>query len=173
MRYRDHPSMEVAERIACDPATAWALVTDIELPARCSNELEAVEWLDDADHVELGARFRGRNQHDAMGEWETECEVIEVDDERRWVWEVRGPKGISATWGFEVEPARTGVIVRQWARMGPDPSGLSAAIDANPELEGRIIAKRLSEWSENMKANLAYIREQVGESDDGGVARRA
>ncbi len=77
---------------------------------------------------------------------------------------MHGPKGIGGTWGFEVEPARTGVIVRQWARMGPDPSGLSAAIDANPDLEGRIIARRLSEWSENMTANLAGIRAQVAES---------
>ncbi|MFI6867795.1 SRPBCC family protein [Nocardia sp. NPDC050406] len=159
MRYRDHPTVEVAERISCDAATAWALVTDIGLPARCSNELQSVEWLDGADRVAVGARFRGRNRHDAMGEWETVCEVVEVEDGRRWVWNVRGPMGISGTWGFEVEPAREGVIVRQWARMGPDRSGLSLAIDAKPDLEGRIIARRLAEWSENMRANLVCVRE--------------
>jgi hypothetical protein len=63
-----------------------------------------------------------------------------------------------ATWGFEVDPGRDAVTVRQWARMGPDPSGLSIAIDAMPEKEGRIISRRLGEWRTNMEANLAGIK---------------
>lgn len=158
MRYRDQPTVEVSQRVSCTPEQAWAVVTDIGLPAKASDELDSVEWLDGADHVELGARFRGTNQHSAMGAWSTECEVIEVEPERRWVWQVRGPLGVSATWGFEIDPASSGVIVRQWGRMGPDPSGLNAAITAMPEKEGRIIANRLVEWERNMRANLAAVQ---------------
>ncbi|WP_069164705.1 SRPBCC family protein [Nocardia altamirensis] len=162
MRYRDCPTVEVAERIPCDPAIAWALVTDIELPARCSDELESVAWEGAVDRVEPGARFRGHNRHSAFGEWQTVCEVVEVEPERRWVWNVFGyDGGISATWGFEIDPAREGVIVRQWGRMGPGPSGLTPAIVASPELEGRIVARRLEEWANGMRANLAYVRAQV------------
>ncbi|MBF6241792.1 Polyketide cyclase / dehydrase and lipid transport [Nocardia otitidiscaviarum] len=158
MRYRDQPIIEVSERVSCTPAQAWALVTDITLPPRVSDELESAEWLDGADRVAVGARFRGTNQHSAMGTWSTECEVVEVEPERRWVWQVHGPEGVSSTWGFEVDPTRSGVIVRQWGRLGPGPSGLSYAIDAMPDKEARIIANRLAEWERNMRANLAAVK---------------
>ena len=161
MRYRDQPTIEVTQRVHCDIATAWEYVTDITVPARCSAELQSVEWLDGADHVEVGARFRGRNSNAAIGEWETVCQVVEVDDQRRWVWDVRGHDGPIASWGFEVEPAAAGVLIRQWARMGPGPSGLGIAIAAQPEKEARIVARRLSEWQRNMAANLEWIRSQV------------
>ncbi len=135
----------------CDVDTAWRYVTDINLPARCSNELQSVEWLDESDGVEVGARFRGRSRHDAFGDWETVCEVIEVDEKRRWVWNVLGPDGVGATWGFEVEPASDGVLIRQWGRMGPGPSGLTVGIAAQPDKEARIVARRLSEWQQNMQ----------------------
>ena len=161
MRYRDQPTIEVTQRVRCDVATAWGYVTDITLPARCSSELQAVEWVDGADGVEVGARFRGRNQNDAIGEWETMCEVVEVEDQRRWVWNVQGIEGTSATWGFEVEPASDGVLIRQWGRLGPGTSGLTVGIAAQPAKEARIVARRLSEWQQNMQANLEWIRSQV------------
>jgi hypothetical protein len=161
MRYRDLPTVEVTQRVRCDVRTAWDLVTDIGLPARCSAELETVEWLDGAEAVEVGARFRGRNKHEAFGDWTTVCEVVEVEDERRWVYNVIGPEGVSATWAFEVEPASDGVLIRQWGRMGPGPSGLTPAIVAQPEKEARIVSRRLAEWQQNMQANLEWVRSQA------------
>jgi hypothetical protein len=161
VRYRDQPTVEVTQRVKCDLDTAWDLVTDIELSARCSAELQSVQWLGDADRVAVGARFRGCNQHDALGAWETECEVAECDEGKRWVWNVSNGEQIIATWGFEVEPTSDGVLVRQWARMGPGRSGLSFAIEARPELEARIVAHRLSEWQQGMQTNLDSIRDQV------------
>jgi hypothetical protein len=115
----------------------------------------------DADGVTVGARFRGRSSHDAFGDWETVCEVVEVEDQRRWVWNVIGPDGVGATWGFEVKPASGGVLIRQRGRMGPGPSGLTPAILAQPDKEARIVARRLSEWQQNMQANLDWIRAHV------------
>lgn len=161
MRYRDQPTVEVTQRVRSDVDAAWQLVTDIEVPARCSSELQAVQWLGDADAVRVGARFRGTNQNDALGTWDAECEIVEVEGEgeiRRWVWNVLVPEGVGATWAFEIEPARDGVLIRQWGRMGPDPSGLSLAIAARPELEGRIVSRRLGEWEQGMRANLDYVR---------------
>jgi Polyketide cyclase / dehydrase and lipid transport len=161
MRYRDQPTIEVTQRVRCDVSTAWDLVTDINLPARCSSELQAVEWLDRANKVAVGARFRGRNKHEAFGDWATVCEVVEVEDQRRWVYNVVGPEGTSATWGFEVEPTSDGVLVRQWGRMGPGPSGLTPAIVAMPDKEARIVSNRLAEWQQNMAANLEQVRSQA------------
>lgn len=161
MRYRDQPTVEVTQRVHCDATTAWAYVTDITLPTRCSAELQSVDWVDGAGRVEVGARFRGRNANDTIGDWETVCEVVEVEDECRWVWNVLGHDGPIASWGFEVEPASDGVLIRQWARMGPGPSGLNIGIAAQPDKEARIVARRLSQWQQNMQANLDWIRAQV------------
>ncbi len=158
MRYRDQPTVEVTQRVHCDVGTAWNHVTDITVPARCSAELQSVEWLDGADRVAVGARFRGHNRNAAIGEWQTVCEVVEVEEHSRWVWNVLGHDGPIATWGFEVEPASDGVLIRQWGRMGPQPSGLSIAIAAQPDKEARIVARRLSEWEQGMAANLEWVR---------------
>jgi len=165
VRYRDQPTIEVTQRVRCDVDTVWRHLTDINLPARCSNELQAVEWLDGAGAVEVGARFRGRNENAALGSWETTCEVVEVEDRCRWVWNVMGPDGVAATWGFEVEPTTDGALIRQWARMGPGWSGLSIGIAAQPEKEARIVARRLSVWQQNMQANLDWIRSHVEEGE--------
>jgi len=164
MRHRDQPTVEAVQRLSCGPDTAWRYVTDITLPARVSTELESVEWLDGADHVAVGARFKGRNRHEAFGEWETVCEIVEVEPGRRWVWNVVHPDGVGATWGFEVEPASGGSLVRQWGRMGPGASGTTVAIAAQPDKEARIVARRLDEWLTNMRTNLACIAEQTGDS---------
>lgn len=42
-------------------AEAWALVTDIASPTYCTGELINVQWLDSADKVAVGARFKGAN----------------------------------------------------------------------------------------------------------------
>ena len=127
----------------------------------CSSELQEVVWLDGATGVEVGNRFQGKNRHESLGEWATECVVVEVEPERRWVWEVHGPEGVMARWGFEVDPGRNAVTVRQFARMGPAPSGLSIAIEAMPDKESRIISHRLDEWRENITANLVAIRDLI------------
>ncbi len=161
MRYRDQPTIEVTERVHCNVATAWDYVTDITVPARCSAELQSVEWLDGADSVRVGARFRGHNANPTIGNWQTVCEIVEVEYERRWVWNVLGHDGPIASWGFEVEPASDGVLIRQWARMGPGSSGLTIGIAAQPEKEARIVARRLTEWQRGMQTNLDWIRSQA------------
>lgn len=161
MRYRDHPTVEVTERIAVDPETAWAAVTDITLPCRFSPELCEVTWLDGATAPVVGARFEGRNRNEHLGEWTTTCTVVEVDRPRRWTWDVSAGSEAWSTWGFEVDPVRDGVVVRQWLRMGPARSGLNIAIDAMPEREGRIIEVRLAEHRKAMAANLVGLRSEL------------
>ena len=170
MRYRDAPIVQETAVIAAEPQRVWALVTDVTLPARFSPELAAVEWIQ-GDSVAVGNRFRGRNSHAALGEWSTESVVVEVEDGRRWVWDVMGPDGERmASWGFEVEPMRDGTLVRQWGRMGPGRSGLTFAIDQMPEKEGRIIDRRLAEWREGLQANLRGIAELFAAESDSGTA---
>jgi Polyketide cyclase / dehydrase and lipid transport len=161
MRYHDQPTVEVTQRIRCDVAAAWRCVTDIELPTRRSAELREVRWLGDASGVVVGARFRGRNQRGPDSAWDSECEVAEVEEQRRWVWNVLRPEGVCATWAFEVEPIGDGlVLARQWVRMGPARSGFSAAIALHPEREAEIVSRRLEDWRRDMTQNLELVRDQ-------------
>ncbi|MFT3661181.1 MAG: SRPBCC family protein [Gordonia sp. (in: high G+C Gram-positive bacteria)] len=158
MRLRDNPTVEVTRPLDCSPERAWELVTDIELPVRAAGELQGIEWLDGATAVAVGARFRGRNSNDALGEWHTVSTVIEVEEGRRWVWAV-GPDDDEpwAYWAFEVEPARDGCLVRQWARIGDGRSPLAGFVERMPEKEGRIVQQRLEVWRRGMAANLAAL----------------
>ena len=160
MRYSDQPTVEVQERIAGDPELIWKLITDITLPTRFSPELQEARWIE-GDEVAVGNRFTGDNRNEHLGDWTTQCTVEEVEPGRRWVWSVRSGDDVMATWGFEVDPGRDATTVRQWARMGPDPSGVTVFIESMPDREGRIIAGRMDEWRSAMAANLAGLKDLV------------
>ena len=92
----------------------------------------------------IGARFQGRNQHNAMGEWETTSFVNRYEPLRSFGWAVSDLENPSSSWWFELEQEPEGVRLRQGMRMGPAPSGLTIAITAMPDKEERIIARRLA-----------------------------
>ena len=159
MRYRDQPTVEVEIKVAAAPEVVWPVVTDIELPTAVPGELFEAEWQDGADAPVVGAKFLGRNQIEGAGQAETLCTVVEVEPGRRWVWTVEaGGQEPWAQWGFEVDPSRDGSVVRQFARIGLAPSPLSAIIEQAPEMEGRIIARRLNTFRDAITANLEEVR---------------
>ena len=156
MRYADGPSAESEIVIDAPIERVWELVTDIGLPARFSSEFTGAEWLDDGPA--LGARFVGHNHHAAMGDWETTSWVDRYEPLRAFGWVVSDPDNPSASWWFTLEERGEGVRLRQGARMGPAPSGLSIAITAMPDKEERIVARRLEEWERNMRSTLEGIK---------------
>jgi hypothetical protein len=151
MRYADGPSVEVETFIDAHPDAVWALVSDVTIPVQFSAELEEVTWLDDT-------RFTGRSRHPAIGEWETTCTVVACDPEALFAWVVGDPENPSAQWRFSLEVEGSGTRLRQWMRMGPAPSGLNIAIEAMPDKEERIIARRLDEHRANMQLTVGGIR---------------
>lgn len=161
MRYQDGPTVEVEVAVAAAPEEVWAVISDISVPARFSDELLSVEWLDGATGPALGACFVGRNEHPAIGRWETRSVIAEYDPPRRMGWNVEDDGGVSASWRFEVLAEGDGTRLRQWGRMGPAPSGLTPAIAARPDKEERIVAGRMEEWRRNMTANVEGIKALV------------
>jgi hypothetical protein len=157
MRYADGPTAEASVDVAAPAVRVWELVADIELPTRFSDELIAARWLD--DRRGRGARFVGRSSHPAAGEWETTCTVTELEPLRRFAWVVGDPEFPSAEWRFDLEPLDdTHTRVTQWARLGPAPSGLTPAIEAMPDKEERIVARRLEEHRANMQSTVEGIK---------------
>jgi hypothetical protein len=158
VRYADGPTVEVDVHVEAGADRVWELVTDINLPARFSSEFQGARWLGGATGPALGARFAGRNRHPAAGEWETTCVVVACEPRRVFAWAVGDPSHPSATWRFEVVEEAGGVRLRQWAQIGPAPSGLTPAIEAMPDKEERIVARRLEEHRTNMQANVDGIK---------------
>jgi uncharacterized protein YndB with AHSA1/START domain len=156
VKYADGPSVEVDIVITAPVERVWDLVSDIELPARFSSEFLGARWIDGEPRV--GARFAGRNHHDALGEWETVSFVTRYEPPRSFAWAVTDADHPSASWWFDAVEEAGGTRLRQGMRMGPAPSGLSIAIEAMPDKEEKIVARRLAEHEGNMRATLDGIK---------------
>ena len=86
--------------------------------------------------------------------------VTECAPPRAFEWAVGDPDFPSARWRFDLDPQPGGgTRLRQWVRIGPAPSGLTPAIEAMPDKEERIVARRLDEHRANMAATVAGIKD--------------
>lgn len=159
LHYADGPSVEASIDIAAPPERVWALVSDLQLPAKFSTEFQGADLLDGAEVPALGARFVGRNHHPAIGSWETTSTITAFDPPREFAFDVESDDGRpSASWRFSLEPTPTGTRLTQWMRMGPGRSGINPAIDAMPDKESKILYRRLAEHRTNMEATLSGIK---------------
>lgn len=161
LRYADCPTTEAEVLIDAPPATVWALVCDIQTPAEFSSEFQGGQWLDGVTGPALGAKFRGRNYHEARGSWETVSTICEFEPERVFGWAVGDPDVPSAQWRFTLDPEGSGTRIRQWMQMGPGESGISELIRQMPDKEHRILRRRLAEHQANMTATLAGIKDRA------------
>jgi hypothetical protein len=161
LRYADCPTTEAELQIDAPPAAVWPLVCDIQTPAEFSSEFQGAQWIGGSTGPVLGARFRGRNYHEARGTWETESTICEFEPERVFGWAVGDPEVPAARWRFVLEPDGSGTRLRQWMQMGPGESGISDLIAQMPDKEHRILRRRLAEHQANMVATLTGIKDRV------------
>ena len=151
VRMADGPGTVVEVDIGADPAAVWAQVTDINLPAQFSEEFVGAEWQAPSDGPALGACFVGRNHHPGRGDWEVSCFVDVFEEQAAFGWCTSDIDNPGARWRFELEPIVGGARLRFRGVMGPGPSGLDAIIESRPDLEPRIVARRISEHRANMQ----------------------
>lgn len=169
MRYADAPSVQQEVFVAAAPETLWPLVTDLDLIATLSSELQQVTWLDGAAQPAVGGRFRGRNTHPMVGEWETVSQVTECDPPRAFAWLVEDPENPTAVWRFSLHATDGGTVLRQWAQLGPGPSNLTPLIEQRPELEERIVRRRLDDFRAAIEQNLTELK-RFAERTEGTLA---
>jgi len=167
VRYSDSPTVEAAVHVEAPPERVWPLVSDIALVAATSEELQEAHWLPapdgptEGDPPTVGHRFRGRNAHPQIGEWETVSEVVECDEQRAFAWAVMDPANPTALWRFTLTSVDGGTELRQWAQLGTGPSNLTTVIERMPDEEERIVAGRLREWQQGIERTLAGIKERA------------
>ena len=153
----DGAGITVEVDVDAKPADLWPFVSDIDLPARFSDEFQGAEWIDDEPAV--GSRFLGRNRRDDLGEWEVTCTIVDYEHERVFAWHAGDPDNPAAQWRFEVQPLLGGTRLRFSMVLGPGTSGLTLAIDAMPDKEAAIIANRQKGQIANMRRTIEGIRD--------------
>jgi uncharacterized protein YndB with AHSA1/START domain len=161
------PTTAVERTVAAPAEAVWRLITDLDVPARFSGEYLGGEWLDGATGPAVGARFRGHNRNEFMGDWHTICHVIECEPPLLYAWAVDDVDRPGATWRFTLVPDGDRTTVRYETVLGPGRSGLTAAIRERPERREALIAFRLDDLRGNMRA----VVDGIAELAEGRVAR--
>jgi nitroreductase/uncharacterized protein YndB with AHSA1/START domain len=157
LRFDDGPGAIAEVDIDAPVSAVWELVTDLDVPTRFSTEAIGAEWAGDERGV--GARFYGRNQHPAAGEWSLPCFVDAYDEPRAFGWRTSDWDNPGARWRFDLEPAGGRTRLRFSYTMGPGPSGTSAAITAHPGKEHRVLRRRVDEVHANMQRTVEGIKD--------------
>ncbi len=120
LRYADGPSTEASIVIAAPPELVWELVSDLQLPARFSNEFRGAELLGEETVPAVGVQFTGHNHHPAIGSWKTTSTITSFESPMVFAYDVEGEDGRpSASWRFSLEPTADGTRLTQAMRMGP------------------------------------------------------
>lgn len=161
LRFEDGPGAVAEVDIDASPAVVWPLVTDLDVVTRFSGEAVGAEWVGERRGV--GAEFRGRNRHPAIGEWTIPCFVDTDEEARAFGWRTSDPDAPGARWRFEIEPSAGRTRLRFSYAMGPGPSGTTMAIEAHPDKEARVLRRRLDEVQANMQRTVEGIKELAEE----------
>jgi nitroreductase len=156
LSFDDGPGIVTETDIDASPATVWALITDINLPAQFSNEFLGATW--DTDERGVGAVFHGTNQHPALGEWTIPCSVDTRTEQRAFGWCTSDPDRPGARWCFELEPSAGRTRLRFSYTLGPGKSGTTMAIANNPGKEARVLRRRLNDVQTNMQRTVDGIK---------------
>lgn len=145
----------VSAPIAASAERVWELVSDVNLPSRFSAELVRAEWEGTPGR---GSTIRGYMKLNGR-EWDTESLVIDWRPNEAFMWSVYGPENPVAEWGFRITPLGDSVLLIMHARLGPARSGLTAAIEAQPDKRDEIVAHRMATWRSNMTATVNGVKE--------------
>ena len=158
------PGVTVEIDIAAPPERVWELASDINIPARFSNEFQGADWVDGGGPRE-GASFIGRNhREDVDRTWETTSHVVAFDPPRVFAWNVNDRDRPSAQWRFELEPIPGGTRLRQQLVIGPSLSATGRAMEEDPSQAPRILAQRREQHRGNMTLTVQGIK-SLAETD--------
>jgi hypothetical protein len=147
-------SAEASTEIAADPATVYALITDLPTLATLAEEVNTMEW-HRGDRVERGAVFKGRNQAGTK-KWTTSCTVTHAEPGRTFAFDVKSLVFPVAHWRYDISATDGGCTVteRTWDKRPGwfrTPAGIATGVrdrdSANAE-HIKLTLQRLKEKAE-------------------------
>jgi len=105
--------IEVSRDFAAPPELVYAAISDVTRMGEWSEECYACEWHEDFDGPVVGATFDGHNRH-GDHQWTTEGRVLEADPGRAFAFECSQYDFHFSTWGYCIEPTKSGCRVTEW-----------------------------------------------------------
>ncbi|MFT3715250.1 MAG: SRPBCC family protein [Gordonia sp. (in: high G+C Gram-positive bacteria)] len=98
--------------VAADPATVYALITDLPTLASLAEETQQMRWKKGTEAVP-GAVFTGSNRN-GVRRWSTTCTVTDADPGKCFGFEVKSAGLVPiARWQYEIAPAAGGCTVTE------------------------------------------------------------
>lgn len=109
-------SAEATVSINADPATVYALITDLPTLAELAEEATAMSW-QRGGGCTPGAVFKGRNSNGGCS-WTTTCTVTDAEPGRTFGFDVKSVVIPVSHWRYDIEAAEGGCTVteRTWDR---------------------------------------------------------
>ena len=154
--FQDGPGLTLETDIKSTPEKLWNLISDINISSNFSNEFEGADWIDETPQE--GARFKGRNKNEKIGEWEVTCYVTSYEPNKVFAWAAGDMEKPAATWEFRLIPLAGATRLRFSMSLGPGPSGLTRIIEQMPDSEKKIISNRQKDQTVNMRKTIEGIK---------------
>ncbi len=157
-------------RVAADPETVYALVTDLGRSGEWSPECTGGAWI--GEPAQVGSVFRGENYRaeDVVGwaplirgEWTTEAEVVVARQDREFRWAMRDKetgRTQQSVWGFVVTPEGDGSVLAHEFQMDEPTEGIRKITKDMGE-EGR--ARFIVDWGEKIQGDLVATLDRIKE----------
>ena len=159
-RIQDGPGVVAEIDTDARPRQVWEVISDINMPAKFSDEFAGAEWLSD-DEIAAGAIFRGRSATSDGREWETNCIVTEWVERETFEWRTTDPENPGAIWRFDLAEQGTGSRLRFSMVIGKENNSTAPRAMADPSLENQILFERRLIHKANMQRVLEGVKALV------------
>jgi uncharacterized protein YndB with AHSA1/START domain len=106
--------LEVSRDIGAPASEVYAAISDVTRMGEWSEECYSCDWQEGFDAPIVGATFDGHNRH-GDHQWTTQGRVIEADPGRAFAFECSMMDFHYSTWGYRIDPTKTGCKVTEWS----------------------------------------------------------
>ena len=159
-RIQDGPGVVAEIDTDARPRQVWEVISDINMPAKFSDEFTGADWLSD-DEIAAGAIFRGRSAISDGREWETNCIVTEWVERETFEWRTTDPENPGAIWRFDLAEQGAGSRLRFSMVIGKENNSTAPRAMADPSLENQILFERRLIHKANMQRVLEGVKALV------------
>ena len=159
-RIQDGPGVVAEIDTDARPRQVWEVISDINMPAKFSDEFAGADWLSD-DEIAAGAIFCGRSATSDGREWETNCIVTEWVERETFEWRTTDPENPGAIWRFDLAEQGAGSRLRFSMVIGKENNSTAPRAMADPSLENQILFERRLIHKANMQRVLEGVKALV------------
>ena len=161
-RVVDGPGVVVEIDTDARPKAVWEVISDINTPARFSEELVQAEWTTSGDRG-VGSTFRGSNSIPDVHDWDTNCIVTAWKDRETFEWRTTDPENPGAIWRFDLVEQGGGSRLRFSMTIGTENNSTAPRALKDPARQSEILHERRLIHKANMQRVVEGVKGLVDE----------